>query len=203
MIKITMPSKKQTATILGIIILIFSIAYLAVKDYQSKQKLDNLRDSLSALDSQVKKLSEAEGKNGETLRRLVLAGESKQSELTDTVTKAIPSVVSIVISKEVPLLEVSYINPFGNDPFFKNFGVQVPVYQQKGVEKKEVGAGSGFIISSRGYILTNKHVVFDDSAEYTVLLSSGKQKPATIVYKDPDNDMAIIKIDAAVTPFCR
>ncbi len=195
MIKITFPSKKQISTILGAVILAASVAYLTAENFRLKQGLGENAGLLASLENQVKNLAETEEKNSETLRRLVLAGESKQSELTDTVTKAIPSVVSIVISKEVPLLQVSYMNPFGNDPFFKNFGIQVPVYQQKGVEKKEVGAGSGFIVSSKGYILTNKHVVFDDSAEYTVLLSNGKQKPATVIYKDPDNDMAIIKIE--------
>ncbi len=121
--------------------------------------------------------------------------KSQDQILTDAVGAVTPSVVSIVISKDVPQLSVVYENPFGNDPFFQNLGIQVPVYQQNGVQRQKIGAGSGFIISSDGYILTNKHVVFDDAADYTVLLSNGKQKTAKVIYKDPTNDIAIVKID--------
>src|SRR5438132_890993 len=75
-----------------------------------------------------------------------------------------------------------------------------PVYQQNGTTRKQVGAGTGFVISSDGYILTNKHVVSDDAAEYTALLSDGKQKTAKVVYKDANNDLAIVKIDGANLP---
>ena len=88
-----------------------------------------------------------------------------------------------------------YQNPFGNDPFFKDFNIQVPVYRQKGTVNKKVGGGSGFIITSNGYILTNRHVVLDTAATYSVLLSDGKQKSAKVIYKDAEKDIAIIKID--------
>ncbi|MFA5841711.1 MAG: trypsin-like peptidase domain-containing protein [Candidatus Paceibacterota bacterium] len=198
MIKLNMSYKKQAAVILGVIIPAVLLAYLLAENYRLKRDLVKNTVFLSDLNNQLKSLDASEEKNSETLRRLILTSESKQNQLTDTVTKTTPSVVSIVISREVPQLEVSYVNPFGDDPFFRNFGVQVPVYTQKGIEKKEVGAGSGFIVSSNGYILTNKHVVYDDAAEYTVLLSNGKQKSATVVYRDPNNDVAVIKIEGSV-----
>lgn len=125
----------------------------------------------------------------------VESAKSQDQLLTSAVAKTVPAVVSIVISKDVPNLQVTYLNPFGNDPLFKAFGVQIPVYQQKGSTLQKVGAGSGFIISHDGYILTNKHVVADSSAEYTVLLSTGAQKPAKVVYRDPNNDVAVLKIN--------
>ena len=122
--------------------------------------------------------------------------EKSQDELlTDAVAKVTPSVVSIVISKDVPKLAVEYVNPFGDDPFFRDFNIQVPVYRQKGTINKKVGGGSGFIITSNGYILTNRHVVLDTAATYSVLLSDGSQKVAKVVYKDAEKDIAIIKID--------
>ncbi len=78
--------------------------------------------------------------------------------------------------------------------------MQVPVYTQKGTEHKKVGAGTGFIVSADGFILTNKHVVADDSADYTVLLSNGKQKPAKVIFKDPSNDLAVVKIEGSGYP---
>ncbi|MEK7217729.1 MAG: trypsin-like peptidase domain-containing protein [Patescibacteria group bacterium] len=122
-------------------------------------------------------------------------GMSAQEVVTSAVSKTTPSVVSIVISENVPKYKVVYKNPFGNDPFFKDIGIQVPVYEPTGeTQSQKVGAGTGFIISTDGYILTNKHVVADDKASYTVLLSNGKQQTAQVIYRDPSKDIAIIKI---------
>ena len=58
-----------------------------------------------------------------------------------------------------------------------------------------MGAGTGFIVSSDGMILTNKHVVADADADYTVLLNDGTQLEASIIDTDPFNDLALIKIE--------
>jgi len=123
---------------------------------------------------------------------------SAQEVVTTAVAKATPAVVSIVITKDVPLYRVVYKNPFGDDPFFHDVGIQIPVYEPTGeTQSQKIGAASGFIISSDGYIITNKHVVADDTASYTVLLSNGKQQTAQVIYKDPANDMAILKISGS------
>ncbi len=122
------------------------------------------------------------------------AGESQSQQLTAAVKRVAPAVVSVVISKAVPQLKVSYVDPFGGDPFFQGLGFQIPVYQQVGTTTQNVGAGTGFIVRSDGYILTNRHVASDLSATYTVLLSSGAERQARVVYQDPDNDIAILKI---------
>ena len=62
------------------------------------------------------------------------------------------------------------------------------------------GGGTGFIITNDGLILTNKHVVSDTSASYTVVLASGKTYDAKIQSLDPMRDMAVIKIDATDLP---
>ena len=62
------------------------------------------------------------------------------------------------------------------------------------------GVGSGIVLTSDGYILTNKHVVAG-SRSLTVELANGKQYPATLVEESPDHDLALIKIDATgLTP---
>lgn len=120
--------------------------------------------------------------------------KSQDQLLTTAVAKTAPAVVSIVISKAVPDLEVSYVNPFGSDPLFKDIGVRIPVYHERGTTVQKIGAGTGFIISHDGYILTNQHVVSDPNADYTVLLANGAEKTATVAYRDTTNDVAIIKI---------
>jgi len=121
--------------------------------------------------------------------------------IINAVKAASPAVVSIIITKEVPVIEEYYTNPFGNLPpdvqqFFGPFNFQVPQYRQKGTEKKEVGGGSGFVISSDGMILTNKHVVTDAEASYTVLMNDGRKFDAQVLARDPNNDLALIKINA-------
>lgn len=104
-----------------------------------------------------------------------------------------PSVVSIVISKNVPVYEQQWINPFGD---LSPFGFQIPQQVQKGTKYQEVGAGSGFIVSADGLVLTNKHVVLDSSADYTVFTNEGKKYPAKVLALDPVQDLAVIKIQA-------
>lgn len=133
----------------------------------------------------------------EVVRREVIREKSQEELLTLAVSKTVPSVVSIVVTKDVPKLEVVYINPFGDDPFFRDFNIRVPQYRQKGTEQKQVGAGTGFIVASNGYILTNRHVVEDTEAYYMVLLSNGSQKIAQVIWRDSVNDVALLKIDGS------
>jgi serine protease Do len=128
------------------------------------------------------------------------SGEEQQ--VISVVKKTNPAVVSIVISQLVPVYE--QVNPnnqmpdFFNDPF--NF-LQQPQYQQKGTQQQDVGAGSGFLISADGLIITNKHVVAQASADYTVFLNDGSKHTAKVIAKDPSNAIAILKIDGKDLPF--
>jgi len=62
------------------------------------------------------------------------------------------------------------------------------------------GAGTGMIVDSNGLILTNRHVVDDASATYTVVLSNGKTYAATVVARDTANDVAFVRINASNLP---
>ena len=117
---------------------------------------------------------------------------TQEQKVIDAVKKTSPAVVSIIITKNVPIFEEYYTNPFGSD---WPFNIQIPQYRQKGTKKEKVGGGTGFIISKDGIILTNKHVVADKNAEYTVFLNNGDKYPAKVLARDPLNDLAVIKID--------
>lgn len=113
------------------------------------------------------------------------------------------AVVSIIVSKDVPIIEQYYSNPFGDDFFRQFFGdglFNIPQYRQKGTEKKEIGGGTGFIISSDGMILTNKHVVEDEKAEYIVVTNEGGKYPAKVLARDPVQDVAILKVEKKDLP---
>ncbi len=123
---------------------------------------------------------------------------SQESFVVEAVKKTNPAVVSIIISKEVPKYE-AYIDPNQQqNPFsdlLPGFSFNVPQYRQNGTEKKQIGGGSGFFISSDGLIVTNKHVVDQKDVEYTVFTNDGKKHLAIVVARDPVLDIALIKVD--------
>ncbi len=123
----------------------------------------------------------------------------QEQTIINAVEKASPAVVSIVVTKDLPVYEEYYISPFEEFFFEPFFDFQVPQYRQKGTEKQEIGGGTGFIVSEDGMILTNKHVVLDDEADYTVIVSDNRQFPAKVLAKDSLQDIAILKIDQEKT----
>ncbi len=119
---------------------------------------------------------------------------NEESAVIDAVDKESPAVVSIIVSKDLPVIERYYQDTPGNS-FFDQFFGSLPQYRQNGTEKQEVGGGSGFLVSSDGYILTNKHVVADEAADYTVLMNNKKKFEAKVLARDPVNDIAVLKIE--------
>lgn len=126
-----------------------------------------------------------------------------EERIIKAVEIAAPSVVSIVVTKNVAIIERCLFNPFGDLPpgfeeFFEQFEFSRPC--PKGTKEKEIGGGSGFVVSSDGLIITNKHVVSDSGASYTAFTNDGKKYSAKVLAVDPFQDLAIVKIDAAGLP---
>ena len=82
------------------------------------------------------------------------------------------------------------------NPLLRQFFGDIPDQDR---ESKEEGLGSGVIVSSDGYILTNNHVVAD-ADELTVVMSDGRKFTAKVVGADPKTDIAVVKIDATGLP---
>ena len=125
--------------------------------------------------------------------------------ITAVVEHASPAVVSIVAAKDLPIVERYSIDPFfGGDEFFRQF-FGVPQEENRGSggasQRQEIGRGTGFLVSPDGYIITNRHVVSDPDAEYTVILNSGKTYIAAVLARDLVNDISIIKIEEKQLPF--
>jgi len=110
--------------------------------------------------------------------------------VADVAAKVIPSVVNISSSKTI----TQQTSPLFNDPFFRDlFGGGIPH------EQIQKALGSGVIVSSDGFIVTNNHVV-GGADKVEVRLSDGRVFPATIVGTDPKSDVAIIKISKTGLP---
>src|SRR5690349_3046922 len=117
-----------------------------------------------------------------------------QTSYADLVTRVAPAVVTIRSTERV---RTAQQYPFMDDPMFRQFfGDRIP--QQQTPQRVE-GVGSGVIVNSDGYILTNHHVV-DGATEVKVELTDGRTFTAKLVGSDPPSDLAVLKIDARDLP---
>ncbi|MDR3519535.1 MAG: trypsin-like peptidase domain-containing protein [Candidatus Pacebacteria bacterium] len=142
-------------------------------------------------------MQEIQNENASSVGSPTTPAFSQDSFVIGAVKKTNPAVVSVIISENVPKYDEytdpnQQTNPFGD--LFPGFSFNVPEYKQDGTQNEEVGGGSGFLISSDGLIVTNKHVVDQTGATYTVFTNDGKKYAAKIVAKDPVLDIALIKI---------
>jgi len=110
-----------------------------------------------------------------------------------------PAVVSIDVTQTVrrsQFPDLSEDDPFYE--FFRRFG-QVPRGRERPRDLEQQSVGSGFVLSSDGYILTNAHVV-DDASEVLVTLTDKREFRAKVIGIDKRTDVAVLKIDASGLP---
>jgi serine protease Do len=111
---------------------------------------------------------------------------SEESVVIDVAEKVSPSVVTVTI--QTPQRRILQFSPFGGFQF-----------QNQGGQAQDIG--SGFIVSSDGLIVTNKHVVSETNGSYKVVTKDNKEFPVKEINRDPNNDIAVLKIDASgLTP---
>jgi len=113
--------------------------------------------------------------------------ETRENAITRAVKKVSPTIVGINV-EEVREVQDPF-SMFDNDPFFKQFFGNRPA--QKQVVK---GLGSGFIISSDGYILTNDHVA-GNAIKISVTMTNGETIEAKLIGSDKNSDVALLKIN--------
>jgi serine protease Do len=120
---------------------------------------------------------------------------SRRNIITETVKNVSPAVVGINV------IEIrEYKNPFSSffdDPFFQRFFGNRGSYNQ---QVKELG--SGYIISSDGYIVTNDHVA-GNASKITITLTDGRSFDAKLIGTDQASDICLLKIDGKDLPFVK
>ena len=119
-----------------------------------------------------------------------------QTSYADLVSRVAPAVVTI---RSTERSRPAQQFPFMDDPNFRDFfGDRMPQLQQQPPQRVQ-GVGSGVIVNSDGYILTNHHVV-DGALEIKVELTDNRTFTAKLVGSDPPSDLAVLKIDARELP---
>ena len=120
-----------------------------------------------------------------------VAGASPVLSFSEAARKAMPAVVNIFTSKEIKVPR----HPFMDDPVFRYFfGDQLDPQT-----RRSSSLGSGVIVSDKGYLLTNHHVI-EAADEIEVALADTRRAKARVVGTDPETDLAVLKIDLANVP---
>jgi len=179
-VKLPKPKPERKRGLPDIIILVVFVSIIAgflAGIIAGKSIYSDLRKDLEELKT---KLPETRIVEKETVKEYI-PQTSQEEAIIQVVKKVSPAVVSIIITKEFPVIVFEF-------PF------DIPQSPQK-FEKQEVGGGTGFLISEDGMIVTNKHVVLDKDAEYTVLTNDGRRFEAEVLARDPILDLAILDIE--------
>jgi len=135
---------------------------------------------------------EANSKDTEYQQKTDEITNSRRNIITETVKKVSPAIVGINVTQVV-----QYQDPFGpmfNDPFFKQF------FGNQQYNQKVKSLGSGYLISSDGYIVTNDHVA-GNASEITITMTNGEQVAAKLVGSDQASDICLLKINRTDLPY--
>ncbi|WP_323121938.1 Do family serine endopeptidase [Burkholderia alba] len=122
-----------------------------------------------------------------------VGGAPAQTSYADAAQKAMPAVVNVFSSKDGSLPP----DPRAKDPLFRYFFGDRNARKQQ--EEPASNLGSGVIVSSEGYILTNQHVV-DGADQIEVALADGRTATAKVIGNDPETDLAVLKINMTNLP---
>lgn len=118
------------------------------------------------------------------------SGKAYAQTPEDVVRVASPAVVLINAYREVPVYEIGFVR--------SSQGIHL-IRRQAGTATRNVSSGTGFFVTSEGFLLTNKHVVEDMQATYYIYTGDA-HVPAEVAYRDPDYDLAILKVRGDAYP---
>jgi serine protease Do len=138
------------------------------------------------------RVSEPERPQPAALNALQDLQVSRQNAITRAVAKVSPAVVGINVT-EIRQFRDPMFRFFGDDPFFRQF------FGDRTYRQEVKGLGSGFFVSSDGYIVTNDHVA-GNAAQITITMTDGRQLDAELVGTDGLSDLSLLKVEGSGYP---
>ncbi len=150
------------------------------------------------LTGRLRSADETQAQSAQRPTQTAIAAPSSAAGLPDLTGIAAQAVKGVVNISSVTVSQAPR-SPFSDDPFFQYFfGGQEDMYG--GRDRRDMSLGSGVLVSSDGYVVTNNHVVRSANAAVTVAFGDKHELPARIVGTDPATDIALLKIAPGSTP---
>ncbi|MBU2584423.1 MAG: trypsin-like peptidase domain-containing protein, partial [Bacteroidetes bacterium] len=178
--------KKNTLIIFGSVIIVTIITSISVTILLSQTEKT---DSLFSSETAANYISPANFQDRQQTNQTLF--NSRENAITTTVKNISPSVVGINVTEvreyRDPLSSFFEDPFFKNDPFFKRF------FGDRSYKQEVQSLGSGFIVSSDGYIITNDHVA-GNAKKVVVTLTNGEKHDAEVIGTDPTSDICVLKI---------
>ena len=180
------PSPKKKKKRFGLNVLITSIILTMIVSISGYALLSPLFDGDDDKNHAVLFEEEDKDKSDVGAEKIVKSNNGEKMEIPDIADKVGPAVVGIINKTTYSGNPYSY--------FYPGYGTSG---EQTEVEQ---GSGSGILISSDGYIVTNQHVI-DGASSISVILSTGKEYTATLKGSDTRTDLALLKIEGEEFPY--
>lgn len=116
---------------------------------------------------------------------------AREETIINVIDQAQPGVVTVAIKKNIVPQNANLFDPF------QFFGWRLPAPQEpQEPQTIQQDIGTGFVVdSTEGFVVTNRHVVSDTTAEYRIIDSNGEEYAVMDIYRDPVNDLAILRVD--------
>jgi Do/DeqQ family serine protease len=131
---------------------------------------------------------------GAPAARAASASVNGLPDFTGVVAKAVDGVVNISAEQIVR----TRMSPFFNDPFFEFFGGGGDMYGRQ--SRRALSRGSGVLISTDGYVVTNNHVVAENDGIVNLTLGDKREVRGRLIGTDPDTDLALVKVEVRGVP---
>lgn len=118
-----------------------------------------------------------------------------KNNLVGVIKKVLPATVTIIISKDFNDLQKEAKSITSIIPSVKNKKLENLKNQADKDGNVRIGSGSGFIVNPEGIVISNRHIISDQTSTYTVIASDGKKYSAKVIARDPISDIAMLKIE--------
>lgn len=196
-------TKTQFVLLVLLVSFITSLVTAIVTASLIRQAPPALTQSVTKVIEKIKTEDQKASVGAENINKPIII--TQEDLVVKLVKDASPAVVSVIATKDIPVIEQFFINPFENDELFGRLfpDFKVPQYRQKGTEQQQVSSGTGFFVSEDGLVLTNRHVVEDADAAYSIIMNDGRSFEAKVLDRDPFYDVAILKVSGIKTPYIK